>query len=47
MTAPSPILPEVILVGIGYGGEGIHARLNWALGRVRDYTPVQDTATTM
>lgn len=45
LTAPFPILPEVILVGIGYGGEGMDARLNWALGRVRDYSPVQNTST--
>lgn len=45
MAAPYPILPEVILVGIGYGGEGINARLNYAIGRVRDYSPVQDSAT--
>lgn len=45
LTAPFPILPEVILVGIGYGGEGINARLNYALGRVRDYSPVQNSAT--
>ncbi|NQT78759.1 MAG: alpha/beta hydrolase [Bacteroidetes bacterium] len=45
LTVPFAINPEVIVVGIGYGGEGINARLNWALGRVRDYTPVQDTAT--
>ena len=45
LAAPYPILPEVILVGIGYGGEGINARLNYAVGRVRDYSPVQDTAT--
>lgn len=45
LAAPYPILPEVILVGIGYGGEGINARLNYAVGRVRDYSPVQDSAT--
>jgi len=43
--APFPILPEVIIVGIGYGGEGINARLNYAVGRARDYSPVQDSAT--
>jgi len=45
MAAPFPILPEMILIGIGYGGEGINARLNYAVGRARDYSPVQDTAT--
>ena len=45
LSVPFAINPEVIVVGIGYGGEGIKARLNWALGRVRDYTPVQDSAT--
>jgi len=45
MAAPFPILPEVILVGIGYGGKGINARLNYAVGRVRDYSPVQDSTT--
>lgn len=45
LTAPFPVIPEVIVVGIGYGGEGMEARLNWALGRVRDYTPVQNAAT--
>ena len=45
LTVPFAINPEVIVVGIGYGGKGMNARLNWALGRVRDYTPVQDTAT--
>ena len=45
LTTPFPIIQEVILVGIGYGGEGIEARLNWALGRVRDYTPVQNATT--
>jgi len=44
LTAPYQIIPEVILVGIGYGGKGIEARINWALGRVRDYSPVQDSA---
>lgn len=45
LAAPYPILPEVIVVGIGYGGEGINARLNYAVGRVKDYSPAQDTAT--
>ena len=45
LTAPSQIIQEVILVGIGYGGEGLEARMNWALGRVRDYSPVRDAST--
>jgi len=39
------IIPEVIIVGIGYGGSGKVARLNWVLGRVRDYTPVRNIET--
>ena len=45
LTAPFQIIPEVILIGIGYGGDGMQGRLNWALGRVRDYTPVQNSDT--
>lgn len=45
LAAPFQIIPEVILVGIGYGGEGLNARLNYAVGRVRDYTPEQDSYT--
>ena len=41
--ASSQIIQEVILVGIGYGAEGFNAFLNYAVGRLRDYTPVQDT----
>jgi len=44
-TTTYTIMPEVIIVGIGYGGEGMEARLNWALGRVRDYSPVRNTET--
>jgi predicted alpha/beta superfamily hydrolase len=36
---PSSIIPEVILVGIGYGGSGQEAALNWVVGRTRDLTP--------
>jgi len=39
------IIPEVILVGIGYGGKGKLASSNWVLGRVRDYTPVRHIKT--
>jgi predicted alpha/beta superfamily hydrolase len=45
LAAPFKIIPEVILVGIGYGGEDLNARLNYAVGRVRDYTPAQDSYT--
>jgi len=44
-TTTYTIIPEVIIVGIGYGGEGMAARLNWALGRVRDYSPVRNVET--
>jgi len=44
-TTPYTIIPEVIVVGIGYGGEGMEARLNWVMGRTRDYTPVYDSYT--
>ena len=44
-TTTYTIMPEVIIVGIGYGGEGMSARLNWALGRVRDYSPVRSAET--
>lgn len=36
---PNPMIPEVILVGIGYGGSGQEAALNWVIGRTRDLTP--------
>jgi predicted alpha/beta superfamily hydrolase len=41
-TGPNTIIPEVIIVGIGYGNYDPEAMLNWAVGRFRDYTPVQD-----
>ena len=44
-TSPSPMIPEVIIVGIGYGGEGPEASWKWAVGRTRDLTPVQNRAT--
>lgn len=37
---PNPIIQEVIVVGIGYGGHGQEAALNWVVGRTRDLTPV-------
>ncbi len=39
---PNPMIPEVILVGIGYGGKGQEAALNWLVGRTRDLTPVEN-----
>ena len=39
---PNPMIPEVILVGIGYGGSGQEAALNWVVGRTRDLTPVKN-----
>ncbi len=44
-TSPFPIIQEVIIVGIGYGGDGQKAMLNWAVGRTRDLTPVKSIAT--
>lgn len=37
-------IPRVMLVGIGYGGKGFDALQNYALGRLKDYIPVQDSA---
>ncbi len=45
LTTPYTFIPEVILVGIGYGGTGTEAMLNWVLGRTRDLTPVKNTRT--
>jgi len=42
LSYPLPYMKEVIIVGIGYGGTGQEATLNWVLGRIRDYTPVFD-----
>jgi predicted alpha/beta superfamily hydrolase len=39
---PNPMIPEVILVGIGYVGSGQGAALNWVVGRTRDLTPVKN-----
>ena len=39
---PNPMIPEVILIGIGYGGSGQEAVLNWVVGRTRDLTPVKN-----
>ena len=45
LTTPFPLIPELIIVGIGYGGKGDEELLNWALGRTRDLTPVEDSLT--
>lgn len=45
ITYPIKYIPEVIIVGIGYGGKDPETMLNWALGRTRDMTPVTDAAT--
>lgn len=45
LTSPTPYIPDVIIVGIGYGGKGSQAMLNWALGRTRDFTPVRSIET--
>lgn len=39
---PYSLIPEVILIGIGYGGEGQEASLNWLVGRTRDLTPSEN-----
>ncbi len=36
-------IPKVIIVGIGYGGEGFNKFQNFSVGRSRDYTPIKDT----
>ena len=41
---PHATIPEVILVGIGYGGKEEQGMLNFVVGRTRDYTPVKDQA---
>ncbi len=41
-TADYTIIPEMIIVGIGYGGKGKVASSNWVLGRLRDYSPVRN-----
>jgi len=45
LTFPHSIIPEAIIVGIGYGGKGFQAKLNWVLGRIRDLTPTVDPET--
>ena len=41
-TIPGTIMRRVIIVGIGYGGKGQDALLNWVLGRTHDLTPVNE-----
>jgi predicted alpha/beta superfamily hydrolase len=45
LSFPMPFIQEVIIVGVGYGGAGTEALLNWALGRTRDLTPEQNDQT--
>lgn len=40
LSGPIPLIQEVIIVGVGYGGRDPEAMMKWALGRTRDYTPV-------
>ncbi len=44
-TIPALLIPEVILVGVGYGGHEEKALLRWSTGRTRDLTPVKNAAT--
>lgn len=44
-TTLAPLMPEVILVGIGYGGTGYEELARWIAGRTRDFTPVRKTST--
>jgi predicted alpha/beta superfamily hydrolase len=45
LSFPFPFIQEVVIVGVGYGGEGTEALQKWALGRTRDLTPVQNDQT--
>ena len=40
---PSTTIPEVILVGIGYGRNESNSIVKWAAGRTRDLTPEKDS----
>jgi uncharacterized protein len=44
-TSLYPLMPEVILVGIGYGGDESNSLAKWIAGRTRDFTPVKDIGT--
>lgn len=41
-TTLAPLMPEVILVGIGYGGTGYDELARWIAGRTRDFTPIRN-----
>lgn len=43
LNTPVPIIPEIIIVGIGYGGKGDEELLRWVLGRTRDLSPAKDS----
>jgi predicted alpha/beta superfamily hydrolase len=45
LTNPYNYIPEVIIVGVGYGGTGMEAMMNWALGRTRDMSPEKSIQT--
>jgi uncharacterized protein len=40
---PGALMPEVILVGIAYGGDESNSMLHWAVGRTRDLTPSRNS----
>ena len=40
---PAALMPEVIVVGIAYGGVESNSMLHWAVGRTRDLTPSRDS----
>lgn len=44
-TSLYPLMPEVILVGIGYGGDESNSMAKWVAGRTRDFTPEQNSWT--
>lgn len=41
-TSLYPLMPEVIVVGIGYGGDESNSLAKWVAGRTRDFTPAQN-----
>lgn len=44
-TSLYPLMPEVIVVGIGYGGDESNSLAKWIAGRTRDFTPAQNSWT--
>lgn len=44
-TSLRPLMPEVIVIGIGYGGDETNSFVKWTAGRTRDFTPVQNPRT--